>query len=76
MNPKALFALLTVSSLLGACSSAPTSARTDYADPSFGNLASRRAARETEIRKTFPGLSEKQINEKLAFEFPLAAPQK
>jgi len=62
--------------LLAACSSAPTTSRTDYADPSFGGFVSRRAAREAEIRRSFPNLSPQQVEEKLALEFPSGAPRK
>ncbi|MBS0632653.1 MAG: hypothetical protein JSS11_12130 [Verrucomicrobia bacterium] len=56
--------------LVSACSSGPTSARDDYANPTFANPAAKRAARETEIRKLYPMLSDKQIQQKLDGEFP------
>lgn len=65
--------LLALLLLLAACSSAPTTSRTDYADPSFGGLVSRRAAREAEIRRLFPDLSEKQIQQKVALDSPPGA---
>jgi hypothetical protein len=70
-----LLTLLSVF-LFAACSSAPTTSRTDYADPSFGGVISRRAAREAEIRRSFPDLSPQQVEQKLAFEFPPGVPRK
>lgn len=55
--------------LLAACSSGSTSARDDYANPLFANQAAKRAARANEIRKLYPTLSEKQVQQKLDGEF-------
>lgn len=71
-----MFVLAAAVLLVSACSNASTASRSDYADPSFGSQASKRAARETELRKFRPNLSDKQIAEKLAMEFPAGVPRK
>jgi hypothetical protein len=59
----------------GGCSTGNPSARSEYSDPLFDSRVSKRAAREAEIRKIYPGLSEKNIQEKLANEFPAGLPR-
>lgn len=67
-------ALALIGLLLGAaCSSGNPSARNDYATPSFATRAAKRSAREAEIRKLYPTLSDKQIGQKLDAEFPPGA---
>lgn len=55
--------------LVAACSSGNPSARNDYANSSFTTQGAKRSAREAEIRKLYPTLSEKQIAQKLDAEF-------
>lgn len=59
--------------LVAACSSGNPSARNDYKDSAFTTPAAKRAAREAEIRKLYPTLTEKQIEQKLDGEFPPGA---
>lgn len=44
--------------------------RAHHANPTFPTPAAKRAAREAEIRRLYPALSEKQIQQKLDGEFP------
>jgi len=71
---KALAASLALAGTLmlmgSACYSINTPPRNDYASPTFRTQAAKRAAREAEIRKLYPTLSEKQIQQKLDGEFP------
>ena len=63
----------TVLLINSACYTAPRNSapmRDDYANAAFHAPAAKRAAREAEIRKLYPTLSEKQIEQKLDTEFP------
>lgn len=70
---KHFLTLIAVVGLLAgsACSSGTPASRSDYANPAFGSRESRRAAREAEIRKLHPDMTEKQVSQQLASEFPV-----
>lgn len=70
MKTLILLGVWTAAAVLGGCASGNISSRDDYADPTFSSRSSKRAARESEIRKLYPTLSEKQIQQKLDAEFP------
>ena len=75
MKTLIMFGTIIVVSLCCGCSSGSTTGRSEYADPLFDSRFSKRAAREAEIRKLHPSLSEQQVQEKLTVEFPVGVPR-
>jgi len=75
MNSLPVLVVAALGFLCGACSSGNISGRNDYSSAHFDSRNSKRAAREMEIRKLYLSLTEDQMQQKLAVEFPVGLPK-